>query len=334
MPRPDPAPRTLCAWAALVLSTAEPLAKVAYTQYAAEAFRNGQCRTIGGGRWGADGVWTTSESETPPAWPPRLPSERRVAPGAEGKRGKGGTERSRIALLHALANIEQWAIDLAWEYVRRSRSILARAPRLSATAARTDAQPTPKPTLPTQFYSDFLKVALDEAKHFTLLQRRLMEMGSDFGALPVHHGLWESAVETSESLSARLCTCLSDAAIIHLVHEARGLDVNPVTIRKFAAAGDERSVAALNVIHLDEITHVSAGHRWLTYLCATHDPPRDPVAVFREEVRRNFVGKLKGPFNEGDRAQAGLSRDWYDGLVGEKEPERARGVQRTEVPGG
>ncbi|KAI3617116.1 hypothetical protein CBS9595_003025 [Malassezia furfur] len=319
---------------ALVLSTAEPLAKVAYTQYGAEAFRSGQCRTIGGGRWGVDGVWTTPESETPPAWPPRLPNEQRVAPGAEGKRGKGGTERSRIALLHALANIEQWAIDLAWEYVRRSRSILARAPRLSAAAARTDAQPTPKPTLPTQFYSDFLKVALDEAKHFTLLQRRLMEMGSYFGALPVHHGLWESAVETSESLSARLCMCLSDAAIIHLVHEARGLDVNPVTIRKFAAAGDERSVAALNVIHLDEITHVSAGHRWLTYLCTTHDPPLDPVAVFREEVRRNFVGKLKGPFNEGDRAQAGLSRDWYDGLVGEKEPERARGVQRTEVPGG
>lgn len=334
VPRPEPAPRTLCAWAALVLSTAEPLAKVAYTQYAAEAFRSGQCRTIGGGRWGVDGVWTTPESETPPAWPPRLPNEQRVAPGAEGKRGKGGTERSRIALLHALANIEQWAIDLAWEYVRRSRSILARAPRLSAAAARTDAQPTPKPTLPTQFYSDFLKVALDEAKHFTLLQRRLMEMGSYFGALPVHHGLWESAVETSESLSARLCMCLSDAAIIHLVHEARGLDVNPVTIRKFAAAGDERSVAALNMIHLDEITHVSAGHRWLTYLCTTHDPPLDPVAVFREEVRRNFVGKLKGPFNEGDRAQAGLSRDWYDGLVGEKEPERARGVQRTEVPGG
>lgn len=208
VPPPDPAPRTLCAWATLVLSTADPLAKVAYTQYAAESFRSGQCRAIGGGRWDAHGAWVTPESETPPAWPPRLPSERRVEPGAEGKRGKGGTERSRIALLHALANIEQWAIDLAWEYVAYSRSIITRAPRLSAAAARTDAEACPKPTLPTQFYTDFLKVALDEAKHFTLLQKRLMEMGSYFGALPVHHGLWESAVETSENLFARLCTCL------------------------------------------------------------------------------------------------------------------------------
>lgn len=118
------------------------------------------------------------------------------------------------------------------------------------------------------------------------------------------------------------------------MHEARGLDVNPVTIRKFGAAGDERSVAALNVIHLDEITHVSAGHRWLTYLCAHHPTPLNPVEVFRNEVRHNFVGKLKGPFNEDDRSQAGLSRDWYDGLVGEKNKERGHGVQRQEVPGG
>lgn len=51
----------------------------------------------------------------------------------------------------------------------------------------------------------------------------------------------------------------------------------------------------LTIIHLDEVTHVSAGHRWLTYLCARAKPaPRDPVQVFREEVRANFVGKLKG----------------------------------------
>lgn len=55
--------------------------------------------------------------------------------------------------------------------------------------------------------------------------------------------------------------------------------------------------------------------------------------MFREQVRRNFVGKLKGPFNAPDRARAGLTRDWYDALAGEKESTR-RGVQRAEVPGG
>ena len=95
--------------------------------------------------------------------------------------------------------------------------------------------------MPVQFFSDFVKVACDEAKHFTLLQRRLLELGSYFGALPVHHGLWQSARETADDLLARLCTSLL-TAIIHLVHEARGLDVNPVTIKKFAAAQDSRSV--------------------------------------------------------------------------------------------
>lgn len=68
----------------------------------------------------------------------------------------------------------------------------------------------------------FEQIAEDEAKHYSLLAQRLVEMGSYFGALPVHHGLWESARETAHSLVSRLC-------IIHLVHEARGLDVNPVS---------------------------------------------------------------------------------------------------------
>jgi len=59
-------------------------------------------------------------------------------------------------------------------------------------------------------------------------------MGSYYGALTVHAGLWDSARETFDSLLARL-------AIIHLVHEARGLDVNPVTIARFKNAGAPRA---------------------------------------------------------------------------------------------
>lgn len=59
-----------------------------------------------------------------------------------------------------------------------------------------------------------------------------------FGSHPVHHGLWESALDTMHSLSARL-------AVIHLVHEARGLDVNPTTIMKFRNAKDSDSVNIL-----------------------------------------------------------------------------------------
>lgn len=76
--------------------------------------------------------------------------------------------------------------------------------------------------------------------------------GTKYGDLPVHHGLWETARETSHSLFARL-------ALVHLVHEARGLDSNPRQIARCKAAGDHDTAAMLDIIHNDEITHVAAG---------------------------------------------------------------------------
>lgn len=115
-------------------------------------------------------------------------------------------------------------------------------------------------------------------------------------------------MDTAQSLKARL-------AIIHLVHEARGLDVNPATIEKFRRAGDLESVKVLEIIHLDEITHVTCGHRWFTWVCEKERI--DPVATFRKEVREKFNGAVKGPFNEVDRAKAGMGREFYDDLIGE-----------------
>ncbi|CAD6896553.1 unnamed protein product [Tilletia controversa] len=324
---PDPLPSTVIEWAVLVLNTPEPAKKVHYTRLAVAAFRSGDVKQIGGGRWSTqdqDGIesrsWTRKDAEIPPDKPARQDLNV-VRPGQEAKRGKGGTLASRIALLHSLASIEQWAIDLAFD-------IIARAPQIAAKMHAEGQLDSPK--LPMSFYADFMKVALDEAKHFTLLSERLQEMGSYFGALPVHHGLWESAEKTANSLLARI-------SVIHLVHEARGLDANPMTIRKFANAKDEDSVKILNIIHSDECTHVGCGHRWLTWLCAHALPePTDPVQTFRANVRSNFVGKVKGPFNVDDRARAGLTRDWYDhDLRGESEGSaKIIGVQRAEIPGG
>lgn len=66
--------------------------------------------------------------------------------------------------------------------------------------------------MPREFFTDFVKVAQDEGRHFTLLAARLRELGSFYGALPAHDGLWDSAMETSNDLLARL-------AIEHCVHE-------------------------------------------------------------------------------------------------------------------
>lgn len=66
--------------------------------------------------------------------------------------------------------------------------------------------------MPREFFTDFVKIARDEGRHFTLLAERLEELGTYYGALPAHDGLWDSALETSKSLLARL-------AVEHCVHE-------------------------------------------------------------------------------------------------------------------
>jgi uncharacterized ferritin-like protein (DUF455 family) len=70
----------------------------------------------------------------------------------------------------------------------------------------------------------------------------------------VHAGLWESATETAHSLMARI-------AIIHLVAEARGIDMNPMTMAKLQSAGDKESTRVLTIIHADEITRMSTSQK-------------------------------------------------------------------------
>ena len=167
-----------------------------------------------------------------------------VEPSKTPKLGKGGTPESRIAILHSLAHIESWAIDLSWDAVARFG------------AARR---------MPKAFFDDFVAVAADEARHFSRLAARLQALGSHYGALSAHDGLWNSAAETSGSLEARL-------VIEHCVHEARGLDVLPATIGKFRNGGDAESAELLErVILPEEVTHCAAGVRWFTFLCARRD---------------------------------------------------------------
>ncbi|CAE6495630.1 unnamed protein product [Rhizoctonia solani] len=293
----EPEPGTLMEWACRILSTSNPEKKVALTRKAAAAWRTGK-------------ITSSGQKKTNLVIPPDVPPRENlvtVEPGKVGKRGKAGSERSRIAILHALANIEQWAIDLAWDIIARFGSVkLAGEP------------------LPPQFFTDWVKVAEDEAKHFSLLSSRLTQLGTYYGSQAVHAGLWDSASRTAHSLPARLC-------IIHLVHEARGLDVNPVTINKFKAAGDTESVKVLEVIHWDEVTHVTAGHRWFTWACNLLN--EDPVQAFRREVRAHFSGALKGPFNVVDRARAGMSPDFYEDLRGEANEAKEEREMKTNSGG-
>ncbi|OXG29357.1 hypothetical protein C360_05473 [Cryptococcus neoformans Bt15] len=304
---PDPLPTSLLAFAHLILRTSDPQLKCLLTREAVTRLRAGQLKSI---RPTMGEIKRERENGGLVDEPPR--EVEIIAPGKTPRRGKGGSEKSRILMLHALANIEQYAIDLAWDIIARFAHVEVNGERL-----------------PIEFFLDWAKVAEDEAKHYTLLARRLVEMGSYFGAHTgkcydlhspytffaghspldlVHAGLWESATQTACSLSARI-------AIIHLVAEARGIDMNPLTLAKLQAAGDAESSKVLEIIHADEITHVTTGHRWFTWLCAKQG--LDPIATFRSEVETNFRGKIKGPFNTEDRLKAGLTPDFYEDLTGQ-----------------
>ncbi|KAL7278232.1 hypothetical protein ACG7TL_008207 [Trametes sanguinea] len=282
-------PTTLVQWAVLILNTPDPMLKVQRTRHAVHLFRTGQLKSIG---------HRSAKAPRPPDVPPREDTYVRNVTDP----GKMARRKNRAVMLHALANIEQWAIDLAWDIIARYGPS--------------------HPDLPPAFFADFTKMALDESKHFSLLTARLAALSPSipYGSLPVHAGLWESARVTFPSLRARL-------AIIHLVHEARGLDVNPGTIEKFRRAGDPESVRVLETIHHDEVTHVTTGHRWFTWVCAKQGV--DPVQTFREEVRKGWRGDVKGPFNAEDREKAGLTPDFYENLRGEMESDwdRTKHVQ-------
>ncbi|KIM88045.1 hypothetical protein PILCRDRAFT_269273, partial [Piloderma croceum F 1598] len=272
------APTTLMQWAVLILNTADPTLKVQRTKHAVDLLRNGKLASIG---------HRASNPPRPPDTPPREENYLRNTVSDPRKLGK---RKKAAVMLHALANIEQWAIDLAWDIMARFGPS--------------------NPDLPPAFFSDFAKMALDESKHFSLLTSRLATMSpsTPYGTLPVHASLWDSALITSNSLRARL-------AIIHLVHEARGLDVNPGTIERFRRSGDKDSLAVLEVIHADEVTHVTSGHRWFTWMCERDG--LDPVSTFRDEVRKGWRGEIKGPFNDDDRARAGMTKDFYEDLRGD-----------------
>ena len=197
------------------LLTGDPRAKCFATRDVARRWRAGKLSFV--------------FDEAMPVEPARPDKPELLPPSRMPKRGKFGSERGRLALWHSLAHIEFVAIDLA----------LDMAGRFGAERGE-------------EFVSDFLYVAADEAMHFALLARKLEALGSHYGALPAHGGLWQAAYETRGDVAARL-------AVVPMVLEARGLDVTPATLQRVEAAGDANGARILARILDDEIRHVGFG---------------------------------------------------------------------------
>jgi uncharacterized ferritin-like protein (DUF455 family) len=243
------------------LDAADPAEKVELTRKAAADFLAGKLPII-----------DTAASPEPIRAPGRPDAPLLVSPRDLKKRGLGSVE-GRAAFLHAIAHIEFNAINLAWDAVYRFRG------------------------MPDAYYRDWVRVADDEARHFSLLSQRLQELGAGYGDFPAHNGLWDMAEKTADA-------CLARMALVPRVLEARGLDVTPAMIVRLRALGDDVSADILALILREEIAHVAAGSRWFAWCCEREGLL--PHATFAALIDGVAKGSIRGPFNRDARLAAGF----------------------------
>ena len=205
---------------------------------------------------------------------PGRPAHPILVPPRQLKRRAMNTTEGRAALIHALAHIEFNAINLALDALWRFAD------------------------MPTEYYSDWLLVAKEEAYHFTLLRQHLQTLGFDYGDFDGHNSLWEMVEKTQSDVLARM-------ALVPRTMEARGLDACPPLKQKLAQAGDHAAAAILDIILRDEIGHVAIGNRWYQFLCDQRG--LDSLEAF-ESLRQQYQApKLRPPFNMEARKLAGFT---------------------------
>lgn len=243
-----------------------------------------------------DGAWHPERVFDAPADLPGRPARPELVEPRGLERRSMSTPLGRTVLLHALAHIEFNAINLALDAVWRF------------------------PRLPEAFYADWLKVAAEEARHFSLLRERLADYGHAYGDFPAHNGLWEMCERTRDDVLARM-------ALVPRVLEARGLDASPPIRARLKQAGDDASAAILDVILRDEVGHVRIGNHWFRHLCGERG--LDPHAAWRELADRYRAPRLRGPFNLDARRSAGFDDAELDALAAQDADKTDDGAGRA-----
>ncbi|HYE41208.1 MAG TPA: ferritin-like domain-containing protein [Ramlibacter sp.] len=216
---------------------------------------------------------TAPEADGPLPGRPALP---RLVHPARVPRRSPATAHGLAALLHAIAHIEFNAINLALD-----------------AAWRFDG-------MPPAFHHDWLRVASEEALHFTLLADHLASLGHAYGDFDAHDGLWSMCEKTAGDVTARM-------ALVPRTLEARGLDATPriqAGLRQAGTPAALRAVEILDVILRDEVGHVAVGNHWYRWCCEREG--LEAVATYAVLARRYDAPRLHGPFNLEARRAAGF----------------------------
>ena len=205
---------------------------------------------------------------------PGRPEKPILVPPLQVPRRKMDTVEGRASLLHSLGHIEFNAINLALDAIWRFAG------------------------MPTQYYADWLKVAKEEAYHFSLVENYMQSFGYRYGDFEAHNSLWEMVERTTDSIIARM-------ALVPRTMEARGLDAVPMIRERFKQIKESGAVQILDIILRDEIGHVAIGNQWFNYLCGQNN--LSPIATYQDLAITYRAPKLKGPFNIEARRLAGFS---------------------------
>ena len=182
-----------------------------------------------------------------PGRPPNLRFQTRIAvPSIEGM--PDPAQRPRI--LHALANHELQAAELfAW-----------------ALLAFPDA--------PKEFRRGLLRILADEQRHTRMYIARVEDAGARFGDYPVNGYFW-SKIESITTPLRFLCA-------MSLTFENANLDHTAEYEEAARRAGDARTAAVIERVHLDEIEHVRFGWTWLQVFKKEDEPAWD---AYRDVTR-------------------------------------------------
>ena len=188
------------------------------------------------------------------------------------------TTEGLATLVHSILHIEYSAIDLALDAVYRF------------------------PTMPQEYKLDWLEVALDEIRHYKMLNSLIVELGYKHGDFPVHSGLFDALNHTAHDILERM-------AIVPRYHEANGLDVNPHIVKKLLNRQKtplvKKLIDALDIIYEEEIVHVYKGNKWFSYLCDIKKLDKDIYFEILEKYK--LLDKHRPHFNVVARKEAGFS---------------------------
>ena len=226
--------------------------------------------------WAAQAQWFFGPPQSKPGLLPGRPERPHLIDPSTVPKRSPYTPAGRAALVHAICHIEFNAINLALDAVWRFDG------------------------MPEDFYRDWMRVAHEEAQHFTMLHRELQTLGHAYGDFDAHDGLWEMCEKTADDITARM-------ALVPRTLEARGLDATPLIqarLRKVGTPDALRTVEILDVILREEIGHVEIGNHWYRWLCERQGI--DPVAHYKQLALRHRAPRLRPPFNMAARRQAGF----------------------------